>query len=105
MNFRIVDVVPNSPEHFAFRRGKIGASMAPDIMGIGFNTPLQLWEKMIFDREEEGSSAMKRGVRLEPVARDWINARTGKNYGMAVIQSTENPALIASLDGYYEENG
>jgi predicted phage-related endonuclease len=44
---------------------------------------------------------MRRGSLLEAQARDILNAGGYKDYQPCVIQSIENPALIASLDGLY----
>jgi putative phage-type endonuclease len=104
-SFIIIDIEPNSTEHFEFRKGKIGASMAPDIMSAGFDTPLELWEQLMFDKKKKVSASMSRGITLEPKAREWINNKLKADYQPKVIQSIENPWRIASLDGYVEKNG
>ena len=103
--FKIINVTPGSKEHMDYRKGKIGSSIAPDIMGVGYNTPLQRWNMELFGNETKVNSAMERGARLEPVVRDLVNERLGLSYQPVVVESLTDPMLIASLDGYYFENG
>lgn len=105
MAYRIINIEPNSPEHFEFRKGKIGASMAASIIGCGFLTRLELWEEIVFDKKRPPSGAMRRGIELEPKAREWINDQTGLIYKPIIIQSIEHPWRIASLDGFVEVDG
>ena len=105
MSFIIIDIEPDSPEHFEFRKGKIGASHAPDIMGVGFHSPLQLWEELSFDRPRRKTASMQRGNDLEKEARAWVNAKLKVDYQPKIIQSMEHPWRIASLDGYYKREG
>lgn len=101
MKFKFVNLEQQSPEWKEFRRYKIGSSDAAAIMNQSpFETPFQLWERHIFKLEKESSPAMKRGIELEPKARQWVNDLLRFNYQPAVIQSIEYPDLIASLDGY-----
>ena len=104
MKFKIVEGpegIQGSPEWLNFRKGKIGASDAATIMGISpWETPLQLWERMTFDKEKTKTTAMKRGTDLEAKAKDWVNEKLKVNFQPAVIQSLENPERIASLDGF-----
>lgn len=91
-----------SPEWLAFRQGKVGGSDIAAIMGI---SP---WEtrRQCFDRFMTGinprkkNSAMDRGNRLEPIARDCINKRLNRFYIPVVIQSDSHPDIICSLDGF-----
>lgn len=48
---------------------------------------------------------MDRGNRLEPLARDWVNKKLDKRFIPVVVQSENNPWLIASLDGYIDFPG
>ncbi len=48
---RFVDLIQGTPEWHEFRRFKIGSSMAASIRGVGFKTPLQLFEDIIEDRQ------------------------------------------------------
>ena len=106
MNYRIVDLEQNTPEWMNFRKGKIGASMAPTIMNENpWKSPLSLWEDIVFDRKTEETASMKRGRELEPLARDWLNKKWGVEFKPAVVQSIVNGDLIASLDGMYIDKG
>jgi len=89
----------NTQEWKNFRSLKIGSSDAPSIMGIGFNTPYQLWRiKMGFEDVKE-NFAMKRGKNLEPFARDEFIKKTGINVFPKVLQHKKYEWMIASLDG------
>lgn len=103
--YRIVNVEPNSIEHMEFRKGKIGSSIAADIMGVGYNTPLQRWNMEIFGNNTPPNPAMLRGTALEPVARKKVCDLLGIDYRPVVIENVENPILIASLDGFCEVDG
>jgi len=92
--------VQGSPEWKEFRMGKIGASMAPAIMGVGYETPLQLWERLIRGEEIKPNAAMERGKALESKAREWLNTQ-GHKFEPVVVARTDYPEIIASLDGYY----
>jgi putative phage-type endonuclease len=105
MTFTIVDIEPNSPEHFEFRKGKIGASHAPSIMGCGFQKAVDLWEEIVFNKERPKTHAMARGIDLEPIAREYINKETGIDFRPIVAQSNAHPWRIASLDGYAVTEG
>lgn len=100
MSFKFVDLQQNTPEWEQFRKGKIGASHAPSIMGVGFKTPLQLWEELVFDIKTPENDAMRRGKEMEPVARECVNKYLGATFSPAVAQSLDHPWFIASLDGY-----
>jgi len=105
MTFTIVDIEPNTPEHFEFRKGKIGASHAPSIMGGGFQKAVDLWEEIVFNKERPKTHAMARGIDLEPKARDWFNKEMGIDFRPIVAQSKVFPWRIASLDGYFAVEG
>jgi len=103
--YRIVDgpeSIQGSPEWHAFRKGKIGASMAGAIMGVSpFTTPLQLWEEIQFGITKTQNEAMKRGSAMEEEARRWLNNNTNISFKPIVLQRVDHPQIIASLDGYY----
>lgn len=105
--YRIVEgpeSVQGSNEWRAFRRGKMTASMAGSVMGIDpWRTPLQLFNEWVLEESKTETEAMRRGTRLEPVARDLINSRTKRFYKPVVLQSLINPQFMVSLDGYWED--
>ena len=101
---KFVDLEQGSDEWKEFRKWKLGSSSAASIMGVGFKTPLQLFEDIMEDKETPVNEAMLRGTRLEPVARQYLNDKYGSNLQPVVV---EHPAKksswhISSLDGFYE---
>lgn len=103
MKYRIIEgpeSIQGSDDWKKFREGKISASMAPTIMGENpYETPLQLWERLMRGEEKEQTEAMKRGIELEEEARQAFNDRMNANYAPVVVQSNVYPWLICSLDG------
>lgn len=96
--------VQGSSEWKQFRRGKVGASDAPSIMGVNpYETKLQAWERFAFDQEREATPNMQYGKDREEEARQWMNNQLKEySYVPIVVQNRIHPDLIASLDGYYE---
>jgi putative phage-type endonuclease len=90
-----------SAEWRAYRRGGIGCSDAPVIMGVSpWCSPLELWRiKVGLAVEEAQNDAMKRGVELEPVARTLYEAKTGRIVEPALVVHHQYEWLKASLDG------
>lgn len=86
----------------AFRKDKIGASDIATILGVNpWETPLEFFIRKIHGIELPKNEAMQRGNDLEKEARRLVNEMTGKNYQPCVLQSSENPYLMVSLDGMY----
>lgn len=103
--YRVIDLVQGSQEWHDFRKGKIGASMAPAIMGVSpWQTPLQLWEEVVFGISAPKNRAMQRGNDLEEKARQWLKQFKG-DLKPTVVQSIAHPDIIASLDGYRSNEG
>lgn len=100
---RFVDLVQGSQGWKEFRKFKIGSSMAASIRGVGFKTPLQLFEDIVEDKETPANEAMKRGSEMEPVIRDWLNRKHGVQFKPAVVQHSnlEYDWHISSLDGIH----
>lgn len=98
--FKIVELEQGSSEWHEFRKDKIGGSMAPSILGVGFETPYKLWKRLIDGTEIPDNPGMKRGRELEPMVRAYVEDLTNQKYAPAVVQSLEHPWMIASLDGY-----
>lgn len=93
------ELVQGSPEWLEYRRNKIGASDAPAIMGVGYLTPLQLWEEKVCGVTREQTKAMKMGHEFEAEARAWFEDGTGHAVKPSVIEHKTIPYMIASLDG------
>ena len=102
--YSIVEMEQGSQEWLSWRRGKIGASDAPVIMGVSkHKTPLQLWEEHIFGKTQETNFAMESGKDAEPIARACFNVDNSVFFEPVCLQSKEHPWRIASLDGWTKE--
>lgn len=101
---RFVDLEQGTDEWKEFRKGKLGSSVAASIMGVGFKTPLQLFEDIMQDNETPVNEAMLRGTRLEPIARQCINEKYGSNLQPVVVEHPDKKFNwhISSLDGFYK---
>lgn len=98
---KIIELEQNTDAWLEFRKGKIGASDAPIVMGVSpWCTALQLWErKLDIASDQTESYAMTRGKELEQQARWMFEEGKGMQFLPAVIQHKEHDFLIASLDG------
>ncbi len=88
-------------EWLAWRRGGIGASDAPVVMGL---SPWQKEGELLLLKtgqksERPANGAMERGKRLEPVAREAFVRHTGIEVEPVCVQSTDHAWMRASLDG------
>ena len=91
-----------TPEWHEFRRHHIGASDACVIAEVSpWKTPLDLWqEKIGLVESTESNDAMKRGLALEPFARNEFIKETGIQVSPVVMTHPTIPWMAASLDGY-----
>jgi putative phage-type endonuclease len=89
----------NTKEWLDYRKGKIGSSDAPSIMGVGFKTPYQLWLEKLSLSETPINKSMQRGHDLEEEARRAFENITDLLVFPEVIESKEHNWMIASLDG------
>lgn len=105
--FYLVDgLIQGSQEWLNWRKGVIGASDAPTIMG---ENPWErdahlLKEKLGLVAPFAGNAATREGQRLEPVARNLVSQKYGVDLRPVVIQDGEIPYIAASLDGLTAEN-
>jgi putative phage-type endonuclease len=85
----------------AWRRGGIGSSDAAAVMGVSpWQTPRQLWEVLTGRAPPPQTTfAMRRGLRLEPVARRLYECRTGRLMEPCCVLHDRHDWLRASLDG------
>jgi len=91
----------STAEWLSWRRGGIGASDAPVVMGL---SPWQKEGELLLLKtgqkvERPANDAMQRGKRLEPVARLAYVKHTGIGVEPMCVQSREHDWLRASLDG------
>ena len=104
--YEVLDLPQGSENWHAFRKGKIGCSLAPVVAKVGFETPLEYWKRKLFSedsRESKGQKQtfiMKRGLDLEPLARQIVGKKLNLVFKPVVIQSVEARWRFASVDGY-----
>lgn len=97
------EIKQNTEEWVAFRKGKVGASDAPIIMGVSpYKTPLQLWEEKMDISNPEQHAYMRRGLHLEDEARKCFEGKTGIKTEPKVVIHNHNEWMMASLDGVDE---
>lgn len=100
---KILDIKPNTPEWFEFRKDKIGASDCPIIMGEGYTSPLNLWKEKVGNVERFTSPAMQKGKDEEEGIRVYLRKEFGTVLQEIVVQSEIYDWMIASIDGYDAE--
>lgn len=100
-----ISLSQGSKEWIAYRKLKVMASEAPTVMGLSkYETPYKLWQRKLgLIEDKEQTPAMKRGIELEPIARNLFNMDNMSNFQPIVAESDSYEFLAASLDGY--ENG
>lgn len=99
--FEIIDLEQNTPEWLAFRRGHVGASDTPIIMGASpWSSALQLYNrKQMLAPEQASHRGMRRGQALEATARQIAENTLNISFIPMVIKSLIHHPMIASLDG------
>jgi putative phage-type endonuclease len=99
--YKVIKLKQNTPEWLAFRKMKIGASMAPVIMCVSpYQTPLQLYTQIVDDVRNEDTPSMQYGREKEEEARAMACKEIGREFEPCVLQHGEYDWLIASLDGF-----
>jgi putative phage-type endonuclease len=102
-----INLEQGSEEWLEFRKGKVGCSDAPVIMGLCpyGKTPLKLWmEKQDMAKPTFVNAAMRKGIELEPQARTMFNQYMGEEFTPITVQSDKHDWMMASLDGISENN-
>ena len=101
MSFYLIDdLEQGSPEWHAWRKGVIGASDAPKIMGEnpwGSRSGL-LDEKLGLVREFQGNAKTREGNSLEGVARKSLETKFKLKLKPTIVQDSKEPFFAASLD-------
>lgn len=97
-----------SAEWLDWRNKGVGSSDIPTILGLNpYKTLRQLFlEKCDYIKQEDlsGKAAVKRGVLLEPVARDLISKFHNVNYVPMTFEMDENDLFRYSSDGVFEDD-
>jgi putative phage-type endonuclease len=96
-----VELDQSTDEWLSWRRGGIGASDAPVVMGL---SPWQTDRELLLlktgqQAERSANGAMQRGKALEPVARRAYVSHTRIEVEPVCVQSREHSWMRASLDG------
>lgn len=87
-----------------WRSQGIGASEAPDIMGVGYLTPYQLWcERLGISAKRETTAYMQRGSDLEPIARGEFERVMGFKMTPSLKIHPKIDWMRCSLDGISED--
>jgi putative phage-type endonuclease len=96
----------NTQEWHRFRKGGLGGSDAPVVMGLSpYRTRYQLWEeKLGLIDTDQGSYVTDLGQKFEPRARAHFCLQTGMEIKPHVMQHPEFAWLRVSLDGYNEKD-
>ena len=101
--YRLVDLEQDTDAWREFRKKKAGSSSAAAIMKESrWDTPLSLFEKMVYDKQVPMNSAMERGKLEEPKARAWLSEHLAIPFRPVVVELIEQPRIIASLDGFID---
>jgi len=96
-------LLQGSKEWKEWRKGRIGSSDVAAIMGVSpYETPYQLWRRMVEGKEVEENEAMRRGKELEPFARSIYNDIYEMECIPKVLIDDELPYFHASVDGIDE---
>lgn len=66
-------------------------------------TPEDVFAEKILFRPKEPTFAMRRGTKLEPIARDLFERRTGWRFQPCCVEHDDEPWIRASLDGLGQE--
>lgn len=99
--YKIIDLQQGSADWHIWRRGKITASMAATIMLINpYETPLQLFNKILSGEETPDNEAMAHGRNTENEAREWLSKACECQYKPVCMESVEHPWLACSLDAW-----
>lgn len=92
-------LLQNTPEWEEMRKGKVGASDAPIIMGVSpYKTPFKLWEEKLGLSECIQNQAMRRGHDLEETARKKMEEMTGIMFVPVVKYHPTIDWMMCSLD-------
>lgn len=98
---KVVDLEQGSAAWLGWRAGGIGASDAAVVLGLSpFKTAERLFQELTGQVEPElGNYAMRRGQRLEPVAREEYERRHGIPMPPCCGEHEAMPWVRASFDG------
>jgi putative phage-type endonuclease len=97
----VISIEIGSEQWHRLRAKSIGASESAAILNLSpFTTAYQLWEQKILGTTTQSNPSMRRGLELEPAALAWVNEELSSDMQPKMIQSSEYPWKIATLDGF-----
>ncbi len=101
----ISDLEQRTAPWFEYRRNHVMATDSGVLLGLNKDkTAYQLWlEKLGYDKQLEPNQAMRRGIELEPFARELFEEQVGVKVFPVVVESSEHQWAAASLDGLSED--
>lgn len=104
---KVVDLIQGTHEWFVWRQQGIGGSDIAAILGIvptcmdrPYVTPNELLAEKCGAHDRDESFAMRRGRRLEPVARVWYEKIFSVSAKPICVEHEEISWIRASLDGF-----
>lgn len=108
-SFRFIDLEQGTPAWLSWRNGGLGGSDAGAIWAEHIGKPEQwpyctaedIYVEKTVGGPREQTFAMRRGSRLEPIARDLFTAKTGIPAKPVCVEHVDQPWLRASLDGWH----
>lgn len=104
--YKRINLEQRTPEWIAYRRKKIGASEAATIMGLNpHESARELFDKKLWGDKKSDNPAMRKGRELEHEAINAFRSTLFKHIELEqpTLESTINPWMSASLDGFNEE--
>lgn len=100
MPYKIVNLEQGTDAWHVWRRQGLGASDAPTVMG---ENPWKTREELFLEKKNgtlvHQTHVMRRGIRLEPEARQHYETATCRRVTPQCLQSSQHDWLIASVDG------
>lgn len=101
-----IDLIQNTQIWLDWRQSGLGSSDAAVIMGV---SPWKTADTLLYEKSTRRStknvtSAMRRGSRLEPFARDVYQKKTYLHLPPVCMQHQLHPYIIGSFDGANEEH-
>ena len=102
----VVNLAQRSPEWHQWRKSGVTASDACILLGSPYKTPWRLWSEkrgLLLEADLSSNPHVRRGVRMEPIARQRYEERHGELLLPVCAESSEIPILRASFDGLTDE--
>ncbi|SET23784.1 YqaJ viral recombinase family protein [Thorsellia anophelis] len=100
---KIIDIKPRTADWHQWRSEGIGASESSVILSESpYKTPWQLWAEkcgFIFPEPLDNNPNVQRGIRLEPIARAYLEEKFQELLLPLCAQSDNYPFIRASFDG------